>query len=170
MYSHISSPNLLDNWYFADPIDQRGGYVVPPGMPYYADPSGATQAGTTSGYIPTVMTSNGWTIVVEGTNYYVVAGHVVRGYTNPAGYIIDGTDSTDIKYTIDRWYLDTVIDGAVLIDNEGIRLTNRDMYWGTRLNQRKELSGKKVTASAFVSDGRSDYRLISGTIESVVWE
>ena len=28
-------PNLLDNWYFGRPVDQRGGYIVPKGVNYY---------------------------------------------------------------------------------------------------------------------------------------
>ena len=34
-FSYISNPNLLDNWYFGNPVDQRGGYVVPPGETYH---------------------------------------------------------------------------------------------------------------------------------------
>ena len=29
------NPNLLDNPYFGNPVDQRGGYVVPPGETYH---------------------------------------------------------------------------------------------------------------------------------------
>jgi len=48
--STLSRPNLLDNWYFAadSVIDQRGGYVVPPGTAYYTTTALATSAGTVS--------------------------------------------------------------------------------------------------------------------------
>ena len=29
------NPNLLDNWYFANPVNQRNGYIVPAGVEYY---------------------------------------------------------------------------------------------------------------------------------------
>ncbi|NCE64061.1 hypothetical protein D1159_05535, partial [Pseudoflavonifractor sp. 524-17] len=37
-----SNPNILDNWYFADPIDQRQGYMIPKGAVIYRD-SGFTE-------------------------------------------------------------------------------------------------------------------------------
>ena len=45
----VSNPNLLDNWYFGNPVDQRGGYVVKPGSYYWVDGS---LAGTLDKYYP----------------------------------------------------------------------------------------------------------------------
>lgn len=83
------NPNLLDNWYFGNPVDQRGGYVVPPGTPYF---SGNTQAGTTTTYVKVdfFSGSNYPHITVNGADYATAIGTAVRGYT--------GTG-----YTIDRW-------------------------------------------------------------------
>ena len=32
------NPNLLDNWYFGRPVDQRGGKIIPAGKSYYTTP------------------------------------------------------------------------------------------------------------------------------------
>lgn len=80
--------NLLDNWYFADPIDQRGGYVTLPNVPYYR--ADGTQAGTTSTYHTVIgKSSNGNSIIeINGELYFVSYLYVVRGYVG-AGYGID---------------------------------------------------------------------------------
>lgn len=87
----IPNKNLLGNWYFADPIDQRQGYVVPPDTQYYSDTGLATSAGTVTSYT-TANPGNGTygTITVSGTTYYVSWSAAVRGYV--------GT-----TYTVDRW-------------------------------------------------------------------
>lgn len=86
-----SGENLLDNWYFADPIDQRGGYVVPMGMPLYRDPDCTDLALAESLYAVKVdeLTSSYAKIAVKnGTVYYTLANNAVRGYVG-AGYGID---------------------------------------------------------------------------------
>lgn len=85
------NPNLLDNWYFGNPVDQRGGYVVPPGVTYY-NLSDSSIAGQTDGYVKVdKISTDGYEnaiITISGTNYYVRKTGYVRGYTG-AGYGID---------------------------------------------------------------------------------
>lgn len=110
--SQLVNPNLLDNPYFGNPVDQRGGYVVPPGVNYYgADLNNV--AGTTTSYltariyaaIPT------WAYIYVGSDlYYVQLSNCVRGYTG-AG---DG---------IDRWK--AVNSCTILIEEEGLNLTGK---------------------------------------------
>lgn len=86
-----SNPNLLDNWYFADPIDQRGGWVVPPGKTYYI--TGSEVGGTTDEYYAATLVVESadysyWAITVDGATRYVTYADAIRGYTG-AGYGID---------------------------------------------------------------------------------
>lgn len=86
-----SNPNLLDNWYFADPIDQRAGYVVPLDTPYYSDTGLATQAGTLTAYTSATYVDGVYgTVAVDSVTYYVDWTAAVRGYVG-------------LGYTVDRW-------------------------------------------------------------------
>ena len=67
-FSYISNPNLLDNWYFGNPVDQRGGYVVPPGVAYYQMDT-TTQIGTTDKYYTALDDPINWQIEIDGTRY-----------------------------------------------------------------------------------------------------
>ena len=106
-----SNPNLLDNWYFAGPVDQRAGYVVPPDTPYYSDTALAAQSGTVGAYTTAVNVDNTYGVItVDGTTYYAPWSAAVRGYVGP-------------KYTIDRWQSSNRNLAVLLVDN-GISLVN----------------------------------------------
>lgn len=91
--NHMVNDKLLDNWYFANPVDQMKGYVVPPGIEY-KDTSSGTTVGVTAAYYPVLQFIDQNAIInIAGTNYFVRPGGYVRGYT--------GTG-----YTIDRWRID----------------------------------------------------------------
>lgn len=95
----VSNPNLLDNWYFSNPVDQRQGRVVVPNTTYYSDNTLTTSAGTTSAYVTAYRYATG---TANGVNYasfkltdsdtaptyYAAPENVVRGYAG-AGYGID---------------------------------------------------------------------------------
>lgn len=137
-------PNLLDNWYFGRPVDQRGGHIVLHGKMGYLDAACTVEAG---GVIETAMAVTKVSDTVytftggDRNQYYVKAADVVRGYT--------GTG-----YTVDRWkrYAPngtmTVHDGYVSIVGQGQNLdqvTSETVYKGLR--------GKTVTISAIVRGG-----------------
>ena len=117
----VSNPNLLDNWYFGNPVDQRQGRVVKPNTTYYSDNKLTTAAGTTSAYVTAYRYATG---TASGVNYasfkledkdtaptyYAAPENVVRGYTG-AGY------------TVDRNIM--LADGTVLITNDGLKLTGK---------------------------------------------
>lgn len=86
------NPNLLDNWYFGNPVDQRGGYVVSPGVASYLDKGLTQSAGDTSGYRAVTATTSTYIAYTgsDGATYYCAPGTAVRGYTGEG-------------YTIDRW-------------------------------------------------------------------
>lgn len=135
-----SHRNLLDNAYFANPdaiIDQRGGYVVPPGAPYYSDTGLSTQVGTVSAYTKAVKVNDTYgTITVSGTTYYVAWSAAVRGYTG-AGY------------GIDRWF--AVSPGTVVTVQSGyVRIAPpAGNYFGwANYFEADSLLGQTVTFSA----------------------
>lgn len=153
--SQLVNPNLLDNWYFGNPVDQRQGRVVKPNTTYYSDNTLATAAGTTSAYVTAYRYATG---TASGVNYasfklvdsdsaptyYAAPENVVRGYTG-AGY---GIDRWSIIYNPNN--------AAILIDNTGIKLAETaPIIWAQSLPA--ELSsyynGKIVTLSALLSDG-----------------
>lgn len=142
------NPNLLDNWYFGNPVDQRQGRVVKPNTTYYSDNTLTTAAGTTSAYVTAYRyatgTANGVSYAsFKLTNsdtaptYYAAPENVVRGYT-------------DGGYGIDRYY-----SKGVLIESNGITLTDTDKYIFQDLDAelKKALDGKTVTVSALLSTG-----------------
>lgn len=137
--SMMVRPNLLDNGYFGNPVDQRGGYVAVPGAEYRTNPSGEeAAAGIISGYVPATKFNDGWyNIVIGGVTYWVASAGIVRGYTG-AGY------------TIDRWKLVT---GAASVVESGLYLNNAflDQYFEDPFVN--SLVGETVTISALSDRG-----------------
>ena len=150
----VSNPNLLDNWYFANPIDQRQGRVVKPNTTYYSDNTLVTAAGTTSAYVTAYRyatgTANGINYAsfkLENTDtaptYYAAPENVVRGYAKEG-------------YTIDRLRMDAA--GAVLIKENGMNLKVNGSTYGYSLfrwilDGKKYAKGKTVALSVLTSLG-----------------
>lgn len=101
LFPQLSNPNLLDNWYFCNPVDQRGGYVVPPGVPSYRDKELTKSAGDTTGYRTVVETTSTYIAYTgsDGRTYYCAPGNAVRGYTG-VGYGIDRWKSTNSNLVV----------------------------------------------------------------------
>lgn len=145
--AQLCNRNLLDNWYFGNPVDQRSGYVVLPGTTYYDNTW--TAVGTTTGYlkIDTIIPTGGAWITIGGTQYLVSApsDSVVRGYVG-AGY------------TVDRWKL---VESAHVVTIEAGSITLRkpantadfvyaQYFEGATL---EFLRGKTATISVMDSNG-----------------
>lgn len=161
-YPHPSNPNLLDNWYFVGggsqqgggqlPINQRGGYLVPPGTPYYRPEEGFPYAGTTDRYytVTNIDSAGSAFLEVDGITYFVPSSTpIVPGYTG-AGY------------GIDRWQ-NSVVDEVLAVNSNGIQLTSglSSGYCGI-LQKSEYLSqyvGQSVTGSLLVGN-----QLLTGTI------
>lgn len=91
----VSNPNLLDNGYFGSPVDQKMGYVAPPGTPYYSDTGLATQAGTLAEYTTAQKVTDAYgKVMVGNATYYVPWSSAVRGYVCPPNRY---------SQVIDRW-------------------------------------------------------------------
>lgn len=131
----FTRPNLLDNWYFGSPVDQRGGYVVPPGMAYKDVNTGVT-VGTTTTYYTVTQFSNGNAIItVDGLNRFVQPGGFVRGYTGNG-------------YTVDRW----ITDGKPVTIGSGIGVEAVSfLYQKLEQSTMDALHGKLITFSALTT-------------------
>lgn len=86
--------NLVDNWYFEDPINTAGGYCVLTGTKYYRESTLTTLVNTTtSALVAQYVNATYGTITVGSTQYYVAAADVYEGYA-----------SGSRVFTFDRWY------------------------------------------------------------------
>lgn len=120
-------PNLLDNAYFLNPVDQRGGYIVPKGVNYYKVDGWVLQ-----GPIPETVRvdyideSGSARFDYGGVPCYVPKdGGYVRGYTGN-GYTVDRwgilnnvtatlqNASLNIAYTESGWNLYTFLDNVLM--------------------------------------------------------
>lgn len=118
-------PNLLDNAYFGNPVDQRGGYVVPPGVAY-----GGASSGTTTKYYPVKSTYiyndvKYAVFDVDGSEcnvpfYFCVRGYTGNGYTVDRWGILNNVTATlqnaslNIAYTESGWNLYTFLDNVLM--------------------------------------------------------
>ena len=138
------NPNLLDNWYFADPIDQRGGWVVPSGTTYYTgwNTGAPVVAGTTTTYHKVLTNDEAWTTIsIDDVIYGVPASVVVRGYTGIGAY------------SIDRWYRGYT-NHAALIIHDGYVEMNGDANAEFIQRIQHLLLGETVTASVLLEDNQ----------------
>lgn len=137
------NPNLLDNWYFGRPVNQRNGYYIPAGVKY--NTLSWTEAGTTDKAYPVIGYSGQDPLfTVNGTNYIVGKSAQVPGYCTTG-------------YTVDRWKF-TTDGGNVAISNGYLDIYSPKQY-GSYLEQKidpelaKALAGKTVTFSVLAADG-----------------
>lgn len=154
----VSNPNLLDNWYFANPVDQRKGYVVKEGANLYTDASCTTVGGTAQGgpyqayAISPICVS-----FTTNTTYYCKIGdaNVIREYVCPNQNL----------YSIDRWCLLYQGNTAIVNPGNGISLNATD-YCQQILHDRIPLN-VPLTASVLLQDGRLDsftFTFATGTV------
>lgn len=141
-------PNLLDNWYFGRPVDQRRGMLQLAGTMLYSD------AACTQAMFPSTKTTS--IIKVsdiaahpsDDSTVYVKLADCVRGYTGNG-------------YTVDRWMLYT--DGGNVAISNGYLDIYASKQHGTYLTQKidpelaKALAGKTVTWSVLAVGGDSAF-------------
>ena len=137
------NPNLLDNWYFGNPVNQRNGYVVPPQTPYYTlSATEWNQVGVTEGYYAITGTNSGgeaYTISIGGTTYMVTKSAAVRGYTGEG-------------YGIDRWRVENST--TIKLTNNGLVITTTNDNGITQNSEQLQyLLGKIVTFSMLTASG-----------------
>jgi hypothetical protein len=131
------NPNLLDNWFFGRPVNQKGGYIIPAGVEY--NDLSWNHAGTTDKAYPVVgYSGQDPLITIDGTNYIVGKSAQVPGYCT-------------IGYTIDRWKLD--IGETVTLEDGCICLKKPGTYWGEYFADFDQFIGMTLTGSVLLSDG-----------------
>lgn len=131
------NPNLLDNWYFGRPVNQRNGWYAPAGLTYWKED------GTTVGPIPKPYPVTRWDgtpgdstahFLIDGTSYKFDGSKAVFGYC-AAGY------------TVDRWY-SLATSKTVKVESDGFAISDTEDF--DAFIQRIEyqgLLGKTVTFS-----------------------
>lgn len=137
---YLSNPNLLDNWYFGSPINQRNGYIVPAGVDYYTftwEKVGQTDKNYQVLLRRDAKNNYDCEIEINGTRYVVGGANSVPGYCGD-------------RYTVDRWHLTT--DGVLTVADEGIRLTSGALFEPFGYELSSLLKGKTVTYSFFFAD------------------
>ena len=145
------NPNLLDNWYFGNPVNQRQGRIVVPNTTYYSDNTLTTSAGTTSAYVTAYRYATGTANDVNyasfkltdsdtAPTYYAAPENVVRGYTG-AGY------------GIDRWKVTGNSTRTILVEDDGVKFIGggTDNFLQV-LDGAKVHRGKTFTLSILVSE------------------
>ena len=141
----FTRPNLLDNWYFGRPVDQRGGMLQLAGTMLYSD------AACTQAMFPSTKTTS--IIKVsdiaahpsDNSTVYVKLADCVRGYTGNG-------------YTVDRWKLlgsahFVTIEAGSIILRKPVNTADfvyAQYFEGATL---EFLRGKTVTISAMDSSG-----------------
>ena len=144
------NPNLLDNWYFGNPVNQRGGHIVPAGTPYFV-PGSSTQSGVLSSPATVIgyLNSDGQLypqVKVGSETYITPIGTDILGYVG-------------VGYSIDRWR-GSAEDTTVAVATGGISVSGKQFQ---RLEQRVEdaqsLNGIAVTFSALVKNPYGKFRL-----------
>lgn len=139
-------PNLLDNWYFGNPVDQRGGKIIPAGIPYYTTPDiTLPEVGKTDKAYTVIGIKNysGYgqraTISISGSVYYVWDQYAVRGYTGN-GYGVDRWKSWSDKIQM------TIVDGGLTV-----LTTSENATEIIQLFEQPIPAGTKLTISAVIS-------------------
>lgn len=152
------NPNLLDNWYFGRPVNQRNGYIVPTGVDYYT--FAWEKVGQTDKNYPVLLRRNAENnydceIEINGTRY------VVAGTKSVPGYCTSG-------YTIDRWKA-LSLDGTVTCENDCLAIENTngtaasiiiDQIFEPDLSN--ALKGKTLTLSVMVKSVKGKFTFQSG--------
>ena len=139
MIGAASNPNLLDNWYFGNPVDQKMGYVAPTGTKYYSNTDLATQAGTLAEYTTAQKVTAAYGKVMVGSaTYYVPWSSAVRGYVCPPNRY---------SQVIDRWRGA----GAYILVKDGFIQLQKTQTANTILSQILQIPPESmVTFSALV--------------------
>lgn len=141
-------PNLLDNWYFGNPVDQKKGYIQIGGTMMYKDAACTDQFGPSAGTTPVVVYATYARPIDHGVELalYIPLNNIVRGYTGNG-------------YMVDRWKIIygngqiSITDGYVSFLGSGVnfsQILDENVY--------KPLRGKTVTLSII---GRGDCQIVS---------
>lgn len=130
-------PNLLDNWYFGNPVDQKKGMLQLAGTMLYSD-AACTQALFQSTKTTSIIkVSDIAAHPSDDSTVYVKLADCVRGYTG------------SWLYAIDRWFLGGEPSNIMMITNGGIHISYTTPGWNVIQKLKNVLcKGKTYTFSA----------------------
>ena len=155
--TQLCNRNLLDNWYFGNPVDQRDGYVVPAGKTYYSDAACTAAAGTTTkAYMVYPLNSKTFWSYKESDHavkFYEKAEDVIRGYVGGG-------------YGLDRWRVSA--NGIITVTDTGVLLQkSSNSAYGSMYEtiDATLLLGKEITIAALIND---NLYAVSGTVPDTV--
>ena len=140
--------NLLDNWYFADPVHRKLEKFAVKGATYYGDSNFAQVVDTLDSAVPVLSTTDTYgAIKIYGytKTFYVKAADIRDGYAAAESEMTD---------TIDRWkghqsFVQRASNGIVLSTNGSLSSQASFMYQYFVTPQK--LAGKQVTVSVLVN-------------------
>lgn len=135
----FTRPNLLDNWYFGNPVDQQGGYIVPKGVNYYK----------VDGFVPQGPIPE--TVKVDHIDH---AGSAIFNYGGVLCYVPkDGGYVRGYKgdwiYSFDRWKISPSTTVSVSGGGLSVIADFQQAILSTAL-----ILGQKYTMSVLSTDGR----------------
>lgn len=136
-------PNLLDNWYLGNPVDQRGGKIIQHGKMAYRDAACTIEQGPVDETAKPVYKVSDQVYAFTGSDnntYYVKAADVVRGYTGKV-------------YGVDRWSsLSNIV--TMVVGDDGLTVSSTAESGAVEICQYFESyikAGTILTLSAIVS-------------------
>lgn len=137
-------PNLLDNAYFGNPVDQRKGYIQIAGTMMYKDAACTDQFGPSAGTTPVVVYATYARPIDKGVELalYIPLNNIVRGYTGNG-------------YTVDRWMIGAGSSGTLSLADSGLKLARTDgvMYLAHRILKTQIPEGNVLTYSVLTTSG-----------------
>lgn len=142
----FTRPNLLDNWYFGRPVNQRGGKIIQQGVAIYSDSALKTLIGPAAYACPVVELTSTYAKVQDAKNtssyYYAAPADVVRGYTGNG-------------YTVDRWLIGAGSNGTLQLTESVLKITRTDgpMYLAHRILKTQIPEGSTLTYSVLTTSG-----------------
>lgn len=133
----FARPNLLDNWYFGRPVDQRGGMIQLAGTMLYSD-AACTQALFQSTKTTSIIkVSDIAAHPSDDSTVYVKLADCVRGYKG------------DWIYSFDRWKISPSTTASVSGGGLSVIADFQQAILSTAL-----ILGQKYTMSVLSTDGR----------------
>lgn len=140
----FTRPNLLDNWYFGNPVDQRKGHIQIGGTMMYKDAACTDQFGPSAGTTPVVVYATYARPIDHGVELalYIPLNNIVRGYTGNG-------------YTVDRWMIGAGSSGTLSLADSGLKLARTDgiMYLTHRILKTQIPEGNVLTYSVLTTSG-----------------
>lgn len=135
-------PNLLDNWYFGRPVDQKKGMLQLAGTMLYSD-AACTQALFQSTKTTSIIkVSDIAAHPSDDSTVYVKLADCVRGYTGNG-------------YGVDRWLIGSGSNGTLSLTESGLKITRTDglMYLCHRIPKTQIPEGSTLTYSVLTTSG-----------------